>query len=380
MYISLGPTCHAAANLKYLNYRTTSLPFDWLLCKEHFGIKYVNENINNNFSLFLKNLDEKNDKAYSKNYPEVLFYHHNLIKNPSYIKDFERRAKRFIDLISEPTNEINFLYCLTHGKKNKFLEFLQSIKDFESNDKIKAKFNLTIYVMNDDHNFTMEEYPKFNKTRFLKYIRNTKSNKLFGNKNDFKKLLDKIPKSFEEKEYFIIKPTGNFFTKLQTILSYKNRRILVVWEEKENFAGLFELIDNIEFTRNKNIKINYEGIENNPDFSLLRASKRVTNEVRKMINRNLGDNFCSFFATTKNKEFEKFILDNKDSKVLICTDNKEIQDYYTNFSDNTIYYKPMEYSLENFVIELFLCVKSKKFTGEKNHPFTNAVSKLLCIV
>ena len=35
MFISLGPHCHPSANLKKINLRKQSLPFDWLLCDEY---------------------------------------------------------------------------------------------------------------------------------------------------------------------------------------------------------------------------------------------------------------------------------------------------------------------------------------------------------
>lgn len=53
MFISLGPNCHPSGNLRKLNLRKQSLPFDWLLCNNKFRLfEYVNNLINTNFSNF----------------------------------------------------------------------------------------------------------------------------------------------------------------------------------------------------------------------------------------------------------------------------------------------------------------------------------------
>ena len=56
MFISLGPNCHPSGNLKNLNLRKQSLPFDWLLCNGNRRFEYVNKLINTNFYNFTTNL------------------------------------------------------------------------------------------------------------------------------------------------------------------------------------------------------------------------------------------------------------------------------------------------------------------------------------
>ena len=59
IYLSLGPNCHAAQNLKDLNLRKFSLPFDWMLIDESKGIFYVNHLINNNFTFPFQLMEEE---------------------------------------------------------------------------------------------------------------------------------------------------------------------------------------------------------------------------------------------------------------------------------------------------------------------------------
>ena len=56
VYISLGPNCHAAANLNMLRKRSCSLPFDWLQMPEKRGMEYINENINTHFKYFISDI------------------------------------------------------------------------------------------------------------------------------------------------------------------------------------------------------------------------------------------------------------------------------------------------------------------------------------
>lgn len=198
-YISLGPNCHAAGNLRNLKNRSFSSPFDWNLTKENFGIQYVNDNINNNFEFYAKDL-EYNDKnkVISKHYPNSVFFHHNPLKDNSLIETFSRRTKRFMDLISEPNNIITFLYyyqLTEYNQKKKFDILFKSIKELENNNKIKSKFKLVIYVANDDNDFDLNLWPEIKelkKTVFVKYIRVTSVSKTYGRGSDFQKLLKKV--------------------------------------------------------------------------------------------------------------------------------------------------------------------------------------------
>ncbi|MEH2279477.1 MAG: DUF1796 family putative cysteine peptidase [Nostoc sp.] len=111
--ISLGHSCIPAYHLGLFGLRTQSLPFDWLLSPSYLSIDYAVELIDTNFKYFLSNL-EYNHKGIvvSRYFPDVKFPHHDLLKNSGNYHDrlesneanqilaFERRTKRFINLIS----------------------------------------------------------------------------------------------------------------------------------------------------------------------------------------------------------------------------------------------------------------------------------------
>jgi len=437
LYVSLGPNCHAAGNLKHLHYRNFSLPFDWMLTEEEYGIQYVNNNINNDFSLFTKDLAKRRGKTYSKNYPESLFFHHNLLKNPEYIKDFERRGKRFMDLISNPDNDITFLFFYAYKiyqNPEIFKIFYESIKNFENNPKIKANFKLLVYVANNDDDFKLELYPEINnlkKTVFLKYIRDTKVNRIYGNRKDFQNLLDQmkspnilkkdtkkdkqenikkditknIPQNIETNNEFIIKPIGGMCTRIRVILShlgnsrFNNKKIIVVWSTDEDcngfFPNFFEPINKLFFVRDTNKKINYTGnlpcpVDDVASFILnlknIKPNKKIQDEIDKFINQNLSNNYTAIHhrsLDSSNKlEMEKFVKNNNKNKVFIATDNKDTQKEFSRIQ-NTIYYKPIKIddkklktNLEHAIIDFFICLRASKFMGTKGSAFTDLIEML----
>lgn len=211
MFISLGPNCHPASNLKILNLRKQSLPFDWLLCHSNHIFEYVNNLINTNFSNFTTNLIYNNGgKVISKNYPYVQFYHHDLLKNvsdpiedetnkESLIEVMNRRGKRFMDIISNENNEVVFLCFLHHtilikdGLINNQKLYQDMIK-FDTNLNIKCNFKVLVYLFNDntDYNLTLpNELENLNNFIFDKYIRNLNTPNGVGDVKDFKQLLEK---------------------------------------------------------------------------------------------------------------------------------------------------------------------------------------------
>ena len=139
-YISLGPDCEIAGLLHDLKLRTQSLPFDFLLTNPLLGIKYVTDLINNEFSDSLDDLKyNKQNKVYSINYPNSLFYHHDLINNKQklvkslkidhlnmdepLIDKFKRRGERFMNIINNKDNFNIFFYCIRHNVIT--IDFLQ---------------------------------------------------------------------------------------------------------------------------------------------------------------------------------------------------------------------------------------------------------------
>jgi hypothetical protein len=209
MFISLGPMCHPAGNLKRLNLRKQSLPFDWLLCSEDRGFEYINNLINTNFSKFTTNLIYNHrKKVISKNYDYVEFFHHDLLKNVSDIKEesketlievMNKRGDRFINIISNKINKVIFLYMLHHTTliKNGLInnrKLYEDMINFNTNLNIKCNFKVLVYLYNDNKDYNLilpDELNNLNNFIFDKYIRNQTVNKTYGSMNDFKQLLKK---------------------------------------------------------------------------------------------------------------------------------------------------------------------------------------------
>jgi hypothetical protein len=177
IYISLGPDCEIAGLLNALNLRKQSLPFDFLLTKPLLGIKYVTDLINNNFSDYLNNLNyNEQHKVYSTNYPNTLFYHHDLINNKQklvkslkidhlnmdepLIDKFKRRGDRFMNIINDKDNFNIFFYCIAYDDNNlnkHSSNFFQTIDNFI--DIMKKKSNnqyLLIILITDDDDIKIE--------------------------------------------------------------------------------------------------------------------------------------------------------------------------------------------------------------------------------
>lgn len=209
MFISLGPSCHPSGNLKKLNLRKQSLPFDWLLCDGNRTFEYVNNLINTKFSNFTANLVyNQRKKVISKNYDYVEFFHHDLLKNVSdkredrkgsLIKIMNKRGKRFMDIISNEKNEVVFLCALHHTKliKDGSINNHKLYKDmvnFDINSNIKCNFKVLVYLCNDNEDYNLvlpDELGNLKHFIFDKYIRNQNVHKIFGDIKDFKQLLEK---------------------------------------------------------------------------------------------------------------------------------------------------------------------------------------------
>lgn len=213
MFISLGPNCHPAGNLNYLNLRKQSLPFDWLLCSDVRIFEYINDLINTFFSNFTTNLIYNHrKKVISKNYDYVEFFHHDLLKNVSdrtedkveenkepLIEVMNKRAKRFMDIISNETNEVVFLCMLHHTKliKDKKIndrKLYEDMINFDTNLNIKCNFKVLVYLYNDNEDYNLilpDEFDNLNNFIFDKYIRNQTVNRIYGDVKDFKQLLEK---------------------------------------------------------------------------------------------------------------------------------------------------------------------------------------------
>lgn len=218
-YISLGPDCHMAGALNYLNLRKESLPFDFLLTDIDKGLEYVSLLIENNFNDFIENLEyNSNLKVISKNYPYAQFYHHDLLKNKQtlvkslkidhadmdelLIDKFKRRANRFIDIIKNDENKCIFLYKISAEhiiNNDKLQKIISSIEMFIDimNKSSKCKYVLIIFIMINDNNDLLKNNSIINNLN-IKYSKNILfevfigSNNNEDNKNNIIRCLEKI--------------------------------------------------------------------------------------------------------------------------------------------------------------------------------------------
>lgn len=150
--ISLGGNCYVAEDLIKLGLRSASYPFDWCLSCDSQGII---DSIENSFEDFL-NYDllaqhkENGSRYYNEKY-QLSFFHDfdkflPLKKQLSNVeKKYERRIKRFLDDICEPTLFIRYLV------KQSDVRYIR--ENHEKFDKLIKSFcpeNKIIYITHSD--------------------------------------------------------------------------------------------------------------------------------------------------------------------------------------------------------------------------------------
>lgn len=210
MFISIGHFCHPAANLKMLGLREYSFPFDWLYMHNECAFRYVNHLIETDFIHFTeKPVYNFKQKVVSSFYPDVEFYHQDLITNivlpdeysiqkqPSFtyhenlVDTMMRRARRFMNFISNKEENIVFIctirYCTFIKNTKIYHEMLQFIK----NKKIQCKYKVLVLLYeNIDFDYKLpDKYLQLDKFIFQKYVRDCSKHKTYGNPEDFHKIL-----------------------------------------------------------------------------------------------------------------------------------------------------------------------------------------------
>ena len=214
IYISFGPDCHAAGNLRFLGVRKTSLPFDWLLTDELRGIEYVNSLIRSNFEYFVADLKLIGSKTViSTHYPYAKFVHHNLLKNTmtpigdcyeggkDLVANFKTRCNRFMDIINNANNRPIFLYKISFNTYNNVEVFNKIISDINIfvNEVMpkhsKCKYRLIVYIsVNDIQLYNSLDLSDLNvgleNVNFEKYYMNKSIHPHYGSTDAFKKLLE----------------------------------------------------------------------------------------------------------------------------------------------------------------------------------------------
>ena len=195
----------------------------------------------------------------------------------------------------------------------------------------------------------------------------------------------------------------SFIKRLKDNKKLKNNKIIILWENNEqcngNYLDYFKKINkNIEFIKinsnyNKDKGIvscsvieeykNKNYLYNNYPLLNKYISKKIKNIIYELKNDyiaihirrgDLDEHLKAkniYHKRTKDEDFINFIKKNNKSNLYIATDCKKTQEYFlSKFKDKIKYMKNITYeknikktNLEDAIIDLYLCVCSKKFKG-----------------
>jgi len=213
----------------------------------------------------------------------------------------------------------------------------------------------------------------------------------------------------------IIQPGGGLSNYLRVVFSYNeyaksiNSKLLVIWKVTEScngyFLDYFESVENIEFIKFNNK--NYDNIiitcnsheDFRSNFLLLKPLPYLKYKILGMI--SLLNNYIAihvrrtdhvslalkFNKFTTDQDFINFIKANKKNNLLyVATDNKKTYDFFYDKYKNKMIFKYHEVikinyynkrarhtSLEDSIIDMFVCVHAKKFLGSGYSSFSGII-------
>jgi hypothetical protein len=208
---------------------------------------------------------------------------------------------------------------------------------------------------------------------------------------------------------YVIEPTGGLCNKLRVIFSYykflksNDNNLTVIWIKSPEcpgyFLDYFEPIDDIifEYNNDKNLKIDYRGYsiieEYMPDYKELKLLPFIFKKIQNKINI-LDNNYISVHIRrtdhvklakqnncyTSDEQFFDFIEKHNNQNLYIATDNQETYNTFYNKYKNMIkfeYYKTQNYlrhtSLEDSIIDMYICIYSSKFMGSGYSSFSTTI-------
>lgn len=190
--IPIGSDCHPAYILQTLFLRKNSLPFDWLNINPISSLKYINDNIQNQFKDFLVE-PQKNERGYlvSKKYPDAEFMHEKELNTKESIEKFDRRIIRLIKIVK--TEKVIYLHNLPVNSiksENDIREYIQNVKYFFDNINLDSTLHIYLrYDENEEENsFLINKLTvELNKLRikYCKYVRKLNDFGIWGNKEDY---------------------------------------------------------------------------------------------------------------------------------------------------------------------------------------------------
>ena len=214
-------------------------------------------------------------------------------------------------------------------------------------------------------------------------------------------------------EELIIHPIEGLCNRLRVIFSYLqyansiNKSLLVIWEKTERcngyFDDYFEPIENVTFIKykNKDMNVYYRGYYKNTEFNYpcykkLKLKPIINNIINEKLNI-IGNNYISIhirrtdhsFIAKQNKnytnddKFITFIENNLNNNLYIATDNLNTYNIFYNRFKNKIKFKYhieqlgfRKTTLQDSIIDLFMCVNSYKFMGSGYSSFSGLINKL----
>lgn len=185
--------------LNSLNLRKLSLPFDWLNMDGLKSIKYVNENIANNFAQFIENV-RLNERGYfvAEGFDYVEFMHEKELDQPNTKLKFQRRIKRFFEVIEN--GGVVFIHnvpvnCFNNSEN--VAEYVADVKRFLTLMPDKSK--LCIYLrynedLSENEVLANELYEKLRELKVdtCKYVRGLNANGIWGLKEQYYPLLKSL--------------------------------------------------------------------------------------------------------------------------------------------------------------------------------------------
>ena len=210
MFISIGHFCDPAANLKMLGLREYSFPFDWLYMHNECAFWYVNHLIETDFIHFTeKPVYDIKQKVVSSYYPDVEFYHQDLITNivlpdqhkypqtcsftyhENLVDTMMRRATRFMKFITNKEENIVFICTIQYNAFIKNTKIYDEMLQFSKNKKIQCKYKVLVLLYeNVDYEYRLpDKYLQLDNFIFQKYVRDCSKHLTYGNPEDFHKIL-----------------------------------------------------------------------------------------------------------------------------------------------------------------------------------------------
>jgi hypothetical protein len=145
--ISIGDRCLAAHHIRRCGYRTEAYPFDWI----YSDLNSISSIIENDFADFMDFNDpyycEINNRMYFKHakYAKIINHHHDL-RNDAVKESFERRAKRFKNIL----NGIGWVIFLHISENIVNVDEIEIFKEKLENKHPELKYKIIVLESSED--------------------------------------------------------------------------------------------------------------------------------------------------------------------------------------------------------------------------------------